>query len=255
MARDAHSTFRALELLPHHLTAALEDFERREAERKKPTLSPIAVTLFSAIIALGAYRKEDPTTIILVASVYLLVVLVAYNGGNWLLRKVRDYRKRHEPIGITTERDAEKLADAFNRVGVNEFLMADGLFSCGESVPETDVAARGFFATEAVYCFDRAAQTTLKLTFPPAAAKKAVRFDPPLPRPQDEGLPVARAVDEDRVRWAVQFAESLRVRFNNLPTFPGKDKLSAQLDLARRVKLQAAIDNLDRLKTGESGRA
>jgi hypothetical protein len=248
MARDAHSTFRALELLPHHLTSTLEEFERREAERKKPTLSPIAVTIFSAIIAIGVYNNEKLSIIVAVALGYLFLVVTFFFGGNWALRRIRQYRKRHEAIGITSARDAERLADSFNRVAINELLMADGLFSCGESTAGEDTAARGFFLAEAVHCFDRAAQTTLRLTVPPTAAKRAIRFDPPLPRAQDDEPPVARAVEENRIRWAVKFAESLVDRFEGLPVFPDKDKLAAQLQLVRRVKLQAAIDNLDRLK-------
>jgi hypothetical protein len=253
MAREAHSVVKALDLLPYHLAGTLKAYEEREKERKTPSLPAVAVAVFSAIVALGINAHLAVEQVALSAAAYLIAVLVITYVGNWIIRSVRAYLRSQEALGKTDQAKAQLLVEAFNSYAVNQYILADGLTSLSES-SDTGVAERAFFAGEAVHCLDQAAQSTLALTVPDLQLALAVRFEPPLSPaklPVNWGHiardPVAGAITEERVRWAIGFSESLIGRLKNLPSFPEDAKLKNRLDDVQRIKVKGALKRLDDL--------
>ena len=207
MGRDSHSAFKALELLPYYLTNALEEFQTRQREAKRPSLPRWVVAAFSAVVALGIYQ-EAPWTAIIEAGALFLLAAAAIQGLGWLVVPALVGRwQRRKPLTVDEER-ARRRADEFGGMGTNSVLLADGLTSCAESGP-VDAASNAFFVGEAVVCLRRAAEAISNLTIDEGVRTRAVIKE----AMSEEGVThFANAVNERRVRWAISFCRSVMRR-------------------------------------------
>lgn len=247
MARDSHSAFKAFELLPYYMVSALEEVQRRKDERRKPTLPAIIVAMFGALVSLGVYQRAGIGRILLLAFGFLVFAGLAHFGGTFVVRYISKWKTQNNPLlQIKADEGVRDLADTFNRFGINELLLSDGLISCSEQTRE-EKAANAFFVSEGVLCLNRAADTIAALASSDDVARKGIRFDPPL----RDTTPSSNAVDEYRIRWAVDFAfalaERLRSRLLEIE-IPGEERVRRDIEFAVQSKLAPSLQLLDRLK-------
>lgn len=204
MGRDTHATLKGLELLPYYLTSALESNQKRLDRNRKKALPPWVVAVFSAFITLGVYQQAEAEKIAAVGGLFLGTALITHFVGRWVIRVYLAFRESSRPLGSLSDHEFEDRAERFLRVGTNALLLSDGMISCSEQ-GGSDVEVQAFFLSEATQCLHAAASTIDGLTENEATASRAVRWRGTPPKK----APSANAVDEYRLRWALDFAKSI----------------------------------------------